>query len=151
MNDININTPWWRGLWCMQQTLPYALDTGTLSALEILNKLVLVVNNLVNDFGPTSETIQELINQIKEMDKLLEDIANGKYADLYLDQLESYINDNLINYVARLAYYLFPGLMYDEENKVWRYVLRIPSSWKWLKFSYIWDKERHCWYLGLEY
>ena len=135
----------------MQQTLPYALDTGTLTALEILNKLVLIINNLVNVSTATAETVQELIDQVTEMDKLLKDVAQGKYADLYLEQLEAYINNNLINYVARLAYYLFPGLMYDEDAKVWLYVLRIPSSWKWLKFSYIWDKDRHCWHLGLEY
>lgn len=143
--------PWYSNLWCMQQTLPYALDTGTLSALEILNKLVLAVNNLVNDFGPTSEEIQKLIEQVTAIDALLKEVAEGKYADLYLDQLAAYIDNNLINFVARLAYYLFPGLMYDESGKVWRYTLTIPSSWKWLKFRYYWDAERKAWYLGLSY
>lgn len=133
-----------------QKVLPAVFD-DSLAYYESLCKMRDTLNKAITVLNGDSETIAQLTDQLNRIDELMSKVASGEYADLYLEQLESYINENLVNYVARLAYYLFPGLQYDSDRNVWRYVLRIPSSWKWLKFAYIWDSERHAWYIGLKY
>lgn len=133
-----------------QKILPAVFD-DSLSYYEQLCKLTDKVNEIINTFEPESETIQEIVNRLNQQGTLLDKIASGEYADLYLEQLGSYIDKNLINFVARLAFYIFPGLLYDEREKVWHYTVKIPQSWHWLRYSYIWDKEKHVWYIGLEY
>lgn len=133
-----------------QKILPAVFD-DSLSYYEQLCKLTDKVNEIIEMYGPESETIKQVVERLNQQGELLDDIASGKYADLYIEQLGSYIDANLVNFVARLAYYLFPGLQYDSNRNVWRYVLKIPSSWKWLKFTYIWDEEKHAWYIALKY
>lgn len=133
-----------------QKVLPAVFD-DSLSYYESLCKMRDALNKAITALNGDSEAIMQLTEQLDRINELLGKVASGDYADLYLEQLESYINENLVNYVARLAYYLFPGLQYDSDRNVWRYVLKIPSSWKWLKFTYIWDSDRHAWYIGLKY
>ena len=133
-----------------QKVLPAVID-DSLSYYEVLCKLREKTNELIGTVNEDGSTLESVVSKLNEVKGLLDDVADGKYADLYLGQLEAYINNNLINYVARLAYYVFPGLDYDGGRKVWRYSLRIPASWKWLKFSWIWDEDRHVWHIGLEY
>ena len=56
--------PWWSDLWCMNQTIPYSLDTRSLSALEILNKLVLAVDGIINDANVGVDQIKQMQEQI---------------------------------------------------------------------------------------
>ena len=140
--------PWWSSLWCMQQTIPYSLDTASLSALEILNKLVLAVDGLVADGKLMASEIDSIQQTITELDKLVKDVASGKYADLYLEQLENYINDNLTNLVARIVRYVFPTFYWDGE--CWRFALDVPANWNWLRFQW-WFCEDDTWHIGLQY
>ena len=142
--------PWWSNLWCMQQTVPFSLDTSTLSALEILNKLVLAVDNLISDGKLTAEQIAKLQQQMQELDTLVKNVASGDYVYLYLEQIENYINNNLINFVARLAFYVFPTLI-ENTDGAWHYAIKVPSSWKQLKFRWIWNETDNTWLLGLAY
>ena len=133
-----------------QKILPAVFD-DSLSYYEQLCKLTDKVNEIIERYGPESETIQQIVERLNQQGELLDEIASGKYADLYIEQLGAYIDANLIHFVERLAFYIFPTLVYDEDDKVWRYAVKIPQSWKWLRYSFIWDKDKHVWYIGLEY
>lgn len=74
-------------------------------------------------------------DDISEMKQLLADIRDGKYADIYLDAVASYIDNNLTAFVARIARYAFPQLVWD--GSAWRYSIVVPTSWDWLRFK--WD------------
>lgn len=67
--------PWWRDLWCMQQTIPFSLDTASLSALEILNKLTLAVDSIISDFKSNAEEIQKLWDKAAQIDGEIADIT----------------------------------------------------------------------------
>lgn len=83
--------PWWRNLWCMQQTIPYSLDTATLSALEILNKIVFAVNNFTSDMQKLTE---QLDAAMKELEQLESDVTNlEKEVDEKYFYLLSLINE----------------------------------------------------------
>lgn len=141
--------PWWSGLWCMQQTIPYSLDTASLSALEILNKLVKAVDGIISDGKITAEEIVQLQEQMKSLDALVKDVANGKYAELYIDQLAAYIDTNLVNFVARIVKYVFPSFYWDGD--CWRLSLSIPTSWDWLEFRFVWVPEDFSYHITLNY
>lgn len=141
--------PWWSNLWCMNQTIPYSLDTRSLSALEILNKLVLAVDGIINDANVGVDQIKQMQEQIAELDDLLHRIADGEYADLYIDQLASYIDKNLIMFVARLVKYVFPGFYWDGD--CWRLEFVMPSNWDFLNFKFVWNQDDFSYHIELEY
>ena len=141
--------PWWSNLWCMNQTIPYSLDTRSLSALEILNKLVLAVDGIINDANVGVDQIKEMQEQIAELDDLVRKVANGEYADLYIDQLASYIDNNLIMFVARLVKYVFPGFFWD--GNCWRLQFIMPATWDFLNFKFVWNQEDFSYHIELEY
>lgn len=141
--------PWWSDLWCMNQTIPYSLDTRSLTALEILNKLVLAVDGIINDANVGVDQIKQMQEQIAELDDLLHRIADGEYADLYIDQLASYIDKNLIMFVARLVKYVFPGFYWDGD--CWRLQFVMPSNWDFLNFKFVWNQDDFSYHIELEY
>lgn len=141
--------PWWSDLWCMNQTIPYSLDTRSLTALEILNKLVLAVDGIINDANVGIDQIKQMQEQIAELDDLLHRIADGEYADLYIDQLASYIDKNLIMFVARLVKYVFPGFYWDGD--CWRLEFVMPSNWDFLNFKFVWNQDDFSYHIELEY
>lgn len=141
--------PWWSDLWCMNQTIPYSLDTRSLTALEILNKLVLAVDGIINDANVGVDQIKQMQEQIAELDDLLHRIADGEYADLYIDQLASYIDKNLIMFVARLVKYVFPGFYWDGD--CWRLEFVMPSNWEFLNFKFVWNQDDFSYHIELEY
>lgn len=141
--------PWWSDLWCMNQTIPYSLDTRSLSALEILNKLVLAVDGIINDANVGVDQIKQMQEQIAELDDLLHRIADGEYAELYIDQLASYIDKNLIMFVARLVKYVFPGFYWDGD--CWRLQFVMPSNWDFLNFKFMWNQDDFSYHIELEY
>lgn len=141
--------PWWSDLWCMNQTIPYSLDTRSLSALEILNKLVLAVDGIINDANVGVDQIKQMQEQIAELDDLLHKIADGEYAELYIDQLASYIDKNLIMFVARLVKYVFPGFYWD--GNCWRLEFVMPSNWDFLNFKFVWNQDDFSYHIELEY
>lgn len=141
--------PWWSDLWCMNQTIPYSLDTRSLTALEILNKLVLAVDAIINDANVGVDQIKQMQEQIAELDDLLHRIADGEYAELYIDQLASYIDKNLIMFVARLVKYVFPGFYWDGD--CWRLQFVMPSNWDFLNFKFVWNQDDFSYHIELEY
>lgn len=132
-----------------QKVLPAVID-DSLSYYEVLCKLREKTNELIGTVNEDSSTLESVVSNLNEVKNLLDDVASGKYADLYLEQLEEYINNNLINYVARMAYYVFPTLQKFDDG-TWHYAIKVPQSWKQLRFSWIWDETELVWKLVLLY
>lgn len=99
------------------------------SLLSKLNEIIETVNRIDSDTEKNKADIIALNAKIAEMEKLLNDIRDGKYADLYLEQLANWIDNNLISMVARIVKYVFFGLTRDGY-----FAAYIPDSWKFIRF-----------------
>lgn len=86
---------------------------------------------------------------IKEMKTLLDEIRAGKYADIYLDAVTNYIDENLVQFVARIAKYAFPQLVWD--GTAYRYSVVVPTSWDFLRFKWVYSAEDGTYHLTLNY
>lgn len=98
-----------------------------------------------SEAGVTDKNSQD----IEVLEKLLNDVRNGLYADLYLDAIRNYVDNDLVQLVARTAKYVFPELYFDGET--WRHSVVIPQSWDWLRFVYDWSEEDSTVHLTLNY
>lgn len=122
--------PWWSNLWCMQQTVPFVLDTSTLSALEILNKLVLAVDELIKDGKLTATEIETIKQHINELDRKFEDWSNGKFDDVIKDEVTKWVADNVKYIFETYCKQVFFGLT---ENG--HFCAFIPQSWREIIFD----------------
>lgn len=132
--------------WC-QTVLPAVYD-DSLSYYELLCKVSSKLNELITKDNEIGEVLGVTVEQVEAMQKILEEIRDGKYAELYIDQLAAYIDSNLINFIARLTKYVFPTFYYDGE--CWRFALIVPSNWDWLRFSWSFETD-DTWHLNLDY
>lgn len=132
--------------WC-QTVLPAVFD-DSLSYYEQVCRVAEKLNELISKDNEIGEVLGTTVEQVAEMQKLLESIKNGEYAELYIDQLASYIDNNLINFIARLTKYVFPTFYYDGE--CWRFSLVIPSTWDYLKFTWSFEDDK-TWHINLNY
>lgn len=94
---------------------------------ESLDKLGLRQEQVEQDFSTLKETVTEQLNQ---MQNLLNDIRDGKYADLYIDSLQAYIDQNLQNMVKGIVSYVSFGLTANGY-----FAAYIPPSWDFLGFD----------------
>ena len=147
--ECNQNTwPWFAGFTESTPALPqlyFDVQTSEQRWKEIcvwLKKLTEFSNSEAEKTADNSEAISEL-------EKLLDAVKDGAYADLYLDAIKQYIDANMISFVARIAQYAFPELIYDGET--WRYSVVIPKTWSGLAFRFRWDESDNTVKLHLEY
>lgn len=121
--------------WC-QKVLPLVYDES-LSYYEVLCKLMDYVQNIINNenelkklIDSNTNDISELKEKTNEMLKELDKIKNGEYVDLYINQLASYIDNNLKGIVGRIVKYVSFGL--TDSGK---FIAYIPESWDFLSFD----------------
>lgn len=107
------------------------------------------LEGLISYVGEMKDVVNVDTSDISAMKQLLDDIKNGKYADLYLDAVASYIDNNLTQFVARIARYAFPQLVWDGE--AWRYSVVVPTSWDFLRFRYTYLADDGTYHLTLNY
>ena len=101
----------------------------------LFNQIVPEVNRNTQDY----DALKDTLDQIKA----------GEYVDGYIDQLASWIDANLTQFVARLAKYVFPGFYWD--GKCWRYQLTVPSDWDFLKFKWVWVESDLSYHITLNF
>lgn len=132
--------------WC-QKVLPLVYDES-LSYYEVLCKLISYMENMfstqenfqtaLNELNEKQTTLEENFDELKNnvnqeletMKNLLDSIKNGDYVDLYLDNIKSYIDDNLQNLVKGLVNYVSFGLTADGY-----FCAYIPNTWDFISFS----------------
>ena len=119
-----------------QKVLPLVYDES-LSYYEVLCKLMDYVQNIINNenelkklIDSNTNDISELKEKTNEMLKELDKIKNGEYVDLYIEQLASYIDNNLKGIVGRIVKYVSFGL--TDNGK---FIAYIPESWDFLRFD----------------
>lgn len=98
--------------------------------LKVLKQMAEEWKELIKQVDGNSADIDELQKQVAELEKLLEDIKNGDYIDLYLDALQNWIDRNLQNLVANIVKYIWFGLTDDGH-----FCAYIPKSWDFITFD----------------
>jgi len=98
--------------------------------LKVLKQMAEEWKELIKQVDGNSADIDELQKQVTALEKLLEDIKNGDYVDLYLDALQNWIDKNLQNLVANIVKYIWFGL--TDDGHLCAY---IPKSWDFITFD----------------
>ena len=138
-NDIPIFRFW------LQRMLP-TVYTDSLSYSELLGKVIDYLNSVVSDQNEVNSDLKSLYEYVEQLYHYMSDDP----ASQFIDQLEAYIDQHLIDYVARMAYYVFPTLQKFDDG-TWHYCIKIPQSWKQLHFDWIWDTADNTWKIVLNY
>ena len=128
-----------------QSVLPAVYD-NSLSYYEVVCKVAEQLNKTME----ASDSVNSDLRQLNEYVQQLYHYMTDDPASQFIDQLEAYIDQHLIDYVARMAYYVFPTLQQFDDG-TWHYAIKVPQSWKQLHFSWIWDETDHVWKLVLLY
>ena len=129
----------------LQRMLP-TVYTDAMSYSELLDKVIEYLNSVIEDQNDVNEDLKALYEYVEQLYHYMSDDP----ASQFIDQLEAYIDQHLIDYVARMAYYVFPTLQKFDDGS-WHYVIKVPQSWKQLHFSWIWDETDNVWKLVLLY
>lgn len=138
-NDLPLFRFW------LQRMLP-TVYTDSMSYSELLDKVISYLNSVITDQNDVNEDLKELYAYVDQLYHYMSDDP----ASQFIDQLEAYIDQHLIDYVARMAYYVFPTLN-EFDDGTWHYAIKVPQSWKQLRFSWIWDETDNVWKLVLLY
>lgn len=128
-----------------QSVLPAVYD-DSLSYYEVVCKVAEQLNKTMEASDSVNSDLQQLNEYVQQLYHYMTDDP----ASQFIDQLEAYIDQHLIDYVARMAYYVFPTLQQFDDGS-WHYAIKVPQSWKQLRFSWIWDEADNVWKLALLY
>lgn len=128
-----------------QNTLPAVYD-DSLSYYELLCRVRDILNQNNNATNELGNGVNDLYDYVEQLYHYMSDDP----ASQFINQLEAYIDDHLIDYVARMAYYVFPTLQKFDDG-TWHYCIKIPQSWKQLHFDWIFDTTDHTWHIVLNY
>lgn len=102
--------------------------------IETYNSAVSKFNSLLNSTDGIDAKLQELETEIQNINKLLNEIADGNYADLYITQLSNWIDKNLQELVAKIVKFVWFELTDDGH-----FIAYIPNTWDFITFSTITD------------
>jgi hypothetical protein len=130
-----------------QKVLPLVYDES-LSYYEVLCKLAEYMNNMFatqegfakaleelgirqdeveKEFAELQETVNDNLDYMRdELDK----VKNGDYISLYLDSIQSYLDQNMQKIVANTVKYVSFGITDDG-----RFCAYIPDTWDFLGFD----------------
>lgn len=124
----------------VQMALPLVYD-DSLSYMELLAKVVDLVNGLGDNYNELLEvleeqgnTIVEMQNGIAELTKEIEAFKRGEYITNYIDALKDWIDNNLIELISRSVKFVQFGLTNDGY-----FYADIPENWDFLTFGTIYD------------
>lgn len=117
--------------WC-QKVLPLVFDQS-LSYYEVLCKIAQKLNELIAENNRQQEMIDkipEIQSELDEINQEIEAIKNGDYIGNYIEALQKWIDDNLIEFVGNIVKYVFFGLTDDGH-----FAAYIPQSWAFIRFD----------------
>lgn len=117
--------------WC-QKVLPLVFDQS-LSYYEVLCKIAQKLNELIAENNRQQEMIDkipEIQSELDEINQEIEAIKNGEYIGNYIQALQKWIDENLIEFVGNIVKYVFFGLTDDGH-----FAAYIPQSWAFIRFD----------------
>ena len=128
MNGLNLRV-FNRLKYWVQLTLPLVYD-DSLSYMELLAKIVDVVNGLGENYNELLLIVEQYGIDINQMKEDINKLINGDYIENYITALERWINNNLEKILANAVKFVFFGLTDDGY-----FVAYIPSSWNDITFK----------------
>lgn len=119
--------------WC-QKVLPLVFD-DSISYYEVLCKLSNSINEMINNIEYLEQQIgesglDELFQMMEDLQQQLQDIQDGKYFPMYVDQLGKWIDQNIQQIVGRTMRFINFGLSQDGY-----FVAYIPETWNFITFD----------------
>lgn len=117
--------------WC-QKVLPLVFDQS-LSYYEVLCKIAQKLNELIAENNRQQEMIDkipEIQSELDEINQEIEAIKSGEYIGNYIEALQKWIDENLIEFVGNIVKYVFFGLTDDGH-----FAAYIPQSWAFIRFD----------------
>lgn len=119
--------------WC-QKVLPLVFD-DSISYYEVLCKLSNSINEMINNIEYLEQQIgesglDELFQMMEDLQQQLQDIQDGKYFHMYVDQLGKWIDQNIQQIVGRTMRFINFGLSQDGY-----FVAYIPETWNFISFD----------------
>lgn len=138
MEELNINWPHdlqeFR-FWC-QKVLPLVYG-NEISYYEVLCKMTTYLNQVIDNMKQAENYLEifgESYNQIVEMqnkiNQEIEKIKNGNYFPQYVEQLGSWVDNNLQLMVKKIVTYVTFGVTMDGH-----FAAYIPQTWDFLTFN----------------
>lgn len=122
-----------------QKVLPTVYD-DSLSYYEVLNNVVNKLNEVISLSNNTADNFTDIKNLFVKLSDYvnaeIDKIKDGGYSKYYLTMLQSYINANLQDFVARIVKFINFGL---DDNGY--FIAVIPSTWDFIKFDTNLDTE----------
>lgn len=114
--------------WC-QKVLPAVYD-DSLSYYELLAKVIEKLNEVIDAYSGSGETIQYILNQLVELQKEFDEFKEGGFEEYYEEQLDRWIHENMEGIIGESIKMVFFGL-----TKNGYFVAYIPDSWKEIRFD----------------
>lgn len=125
--------------WC-QLVLPAVFD-DSLSYYELVAKVVGKLNEVIGSnnelagyVGANTRDIAQLKKDVELLNSELEKVKGGQYASLYIEAMQNWIAENLVNIVGQIVKFVWFGLSDDGH-----FVAYIPTSWRFLTFDMVAD------------
>ena len=127
--------------WC-RLVLPAVFD-DSLSYYELVAKVVGKLNEVIDSnnelagyVGANTGDIAQLKKDVGLLNSEFEKVRNGQYASLYIEAMEGWIAENLVNIVGQVVKFVWFGLGDDGH-----FVAYIPTSWRFLTFDMVADPD----------
>lgn len=114
--------------WC-QKVLPAVYD-DSLSYYELLAKVIEKLNEVIDMYGGTGETINYLLTELQKLQAEFEYFKEGGFEEYYEEQLDRWIHENMEDIISKSMRMVFFGL-----TKNGYFVAYIPDSWKEIIFD----------------
>lgn len=114
--------------WC-QKVLPAVYD-DSLSYYELLAKVIEKLNEVIEAYSGSGETIQYILNQLVELQKEFDEFKDGGFEEYYEAQLDRWIHENMEGIIGQSIKMVFFGL-----TRNGHFVAYIPDSWKEIRFD----------------
>lgn len=114
--------------WC-QKVLPAVYD-DSLSYYELLAKVIDKLNEVIEAYSGSGETIQYILNQLVEIQNEFDEFKEGGFEEYYEAQLDRWIHENMENIIGQSIKMVFFGLTLNGH-----FVAYIPDSWNEIVFD----------------
>ena len=101
-----------------------------------LNEVIDSNNELAGYVGANTGDIAQLKKDVGLLNSEFEKVRNGQYASLYIEAMEGWIAENLVNIVGQVVKFVWFGLGDDGH-----FVAYIPTSWRFLTFDMVADPD----------
>lgn len=102
--------------------------------LEALKKFHAALIELNQQTETNTKDIAELQAQVSALEKLIKQIEDGGFNDLYLSAIQKWVDENLPQIVHDLVKYVMFGLTLDGH-----FCAVIPEAWNFLSFDTVAD------------